>query len=56
MFTLLMICLLADEGMWPYNQFPKEKVRMYYRLSLMNVETILEKGPAFVTLGLLEVG
>ncbi len=20
-----MICLLADEGMWPYNQFPKDK-------------------------------
>jgi len=26
MLTLLLISLLADEGMWPYNQFPKEKV------------------------------
>jgi hypothetical protein len=26
MVTLLLICLLADEGMWPYNQFPKDKV------------------------------
>lgn len=26
MWTLLLICLLADEGMWPYNQFPKDKV------------------------------
>ena len=25
MWTLLLICLLADEGMWPYNQFPKDK-------------------------------
>ncbi len=26
MLTLLLISLLADEGMWPYNQFPKDKV------------------------------
>ena len=26
MLTLLLVCLLADEGMWPYNQFPKDKV------------------------------
>jgi Peptidase S46 len=26
MLTLLLITLLADEGMWPYNQFPKDKV------------------------------
>jgi len=26
MLTVLLICLLADEGMWPYNQFPKDKV------------------------------
>jgi hypothetical protein len=26
MLTLLLIGLLADEGMWPYNQFPKDKV------------------------------
>src|SRR5271163_923730 len=26
MLTILLICLLADEGMWPYNQFPKDKV------------------------------
>ncbi len=26
MLTLLLICLLTDEGMWPYNQFPKDKV------------------------------
>src|SRR5580704_10739374 len=25
MLTLLLLTLLADEGMWPYNQFPKEK-------------------------------
>jgi hypothetical protein len=25
MLSLLFICLLADEGMWPYNQFPKDK-------------------------------
>src|SRR5579872_4899478 len=25
MLTLLLIGLLADEGMWPYNQFPKDK-------------------------------
>jgi hypothetical protein len=25
MVTLLLLCLLADEGMWPYNQFPKDK-------------------------------
>src|SRR5580692_10203359 len=28
MLTLLLISLLADEGMWPYNQFPKDKVAM----------------------------
>ncbi|HTB15167.1 MAG TPA: S46 family peptidase [Bryobacteraceae bacterium] len=26
MLPLFLICLLADEGMWPYNQFPKDKV------------------------------
>lgn len=26
MLTLLLLTLLADEGMWPYNQFPKDKV------------------------------
>src|SRR3984957_14423662 len=26
MLTLLLLSLLADEGMWPYNQFPKDKV------------------------------
>ncbi len=25
MWPLFLICLLADEGMWPYNQFPKDK-------------------------------
>jgi hypothetical protein len=28
MVLLLLICLLADEGMWPYNQFPKDKVNV----------------------------
>src|SRR3984885_11519417 len=26
MLTLLLITFLVDEGMWPYNQFPKDKV------------------------------
>jgi Peptidase S46 len=28
MWTLLLITLLADEGMWPYNQFPKDKANV----------------------------
>jgi hypothetical protein len=28
MLTLLLISLLADEGMWTYNQFPKDKVNV----------------------------
>jgi hypothetical protein len=26
MLMALLVCLLADEGMWPYNQFPKDKL------------------------------
>ncbi len=28
MVLLLLICSLADEGMWPYNQFPRDKVNV----------------------------
>lgn len=30
MVLLLLICLLADEGMWPYNQFPKDAIQQKY--------------------------
>jgi hypothetical protein len=31
MLTLLLVCLLADEGMWPYNQFPKDAISQKYK-------------------------
>lgn len=31
MLTLLLCCLLADEGMWPYNQFPTDAVNTKYK-------------------------
>ena len=30
MVMLLLFCLLADEGMWPYNQFPVDAVKQKY--------------------------
>ncbi len=40
MVILLLICLLADEGMWPYNQFPKDIASAEFldRLRLASVE------------------
>jgi hypothetical protein len=34
MLMLLLVCLLADEGMWPYNQFPKDAVNQKYKLEV----------------------
>src|SRR5271165_1416215 len=31
MLTLLLLCLLADEGMWPYDRFPKDAVNQKYK-------------------------
>ena len=30
MVMLLLFCLLADEGMWPYNQFPVDAIKQKY--------------------------
>jgi hypothetical protein len=34
MVMLLLVCLLADEGMWPFNQFPVEAVSQKYKFAV----------------------